>query len=73
MEKEKLVYYSSECKNNFTKFKTIRTFGRDIYDGKIPLKEADEDQSNLIHEIDIFNKKTRQKDVNKKNKKTKSS
>ena len=64
MDREKSIYYSGDYKYDFTKFKTIRTFGRDIYDGKIFLKEADEDQSNLIHKINIFNKKTRPKDGN---------
>ena len=54
---------------NFTKLRTIRTFGRDIYDGKITLEEADEDQSNLIDEFDNFNKKTRPKDDIKKQQK----
>ena len=33
-------------------------FGRDIYEGEISLEKADEDQSNLMNEIRIFNAKT---------------
>ena len=33
------------------KFNTIRAFGEDIYNGKITLEEADEDQSDLVDNI----------------------
>ena len=39
---EKLVYQASKYKYDFRKFNTIRTFGEDIYNGKITLEEADE-------------------------------
>ena len=35
-------------------FRTINFFGRDIYDGKITLKKADEDKSSLLVEIMNF-------------------
>ena len=54
---------------DFRIFNTVRTFGRDIYEGKITLKEADEDQSELINDINEFNEKTRPKTKNKKKKK----
>ena len=41
-DREKLIYKTSKCPYGFRKFNTIRTFGEDIYDGKIPLEEADE-------------------------------
>ena len=37
---EKLVYKSGENTDDFRKFQTI-FFGKDIYDGKITLEEAD--------------------------------
>ena len=55
---------------DFRKFQTIRTFSRDIYDGKISLEEADEDQSDLLSEIKKCIDKTRPKNK-KKNKKKK--
>ena len=70
IDREKWVYEATEYTYDFRNFKTIRTFGRDIYDGKIALEEADEDQSNLIDEIENFNKKTRpQKDEEKQEEK----
>ena len=45
---------------------TIRTFGEDIYEGKITLEEADEDQSDLTDKINEFNKKRRPKSDKKK-------
>ena len=44
----------------------IRTFGRDIYESKIILKEADEDQSNLLNDIRNFSDKTRSQNDKKK-------
>ena len=43
------------------KINTIRTFGKDVYNGKITLKEADESQSGLLNEIKTFNERTRPK------------
>ena len=65
---EKLVYQAGKYKYDFTKFNTIRTFGEDIYNGKITLEEADEDQSDLTDEINEFTKKTRLKSDKKKRK-----
>ena len=47
-------------------FNTIRTFGEDIYSGKITLEEADESQSDLLGEIKKFNDKTRPQTFKKK-------
>ena len=44
---EKLVYEAGKYKHDFRKFNSIRTFGDNIYNGKITLEEADEDQSDL--------------------------
>ena len=70
VDREKLVYESGRYKYDFRKFNTIRTFGEDIYNGKITLEEADEDQSDLADKINEFTKKTRRK-VIRKNKKEK--
>ena len=47
MDREKLVYDTDKYKHDFRKFKTITTFGKDIYEGKITLEQADEEQSDL--------------------------
>ena len=39
MDREKLVYDTDKRKYNFRKFKTIRTFGKNIYEGKITLEQ----------------------------------
>ena len=43
VDREKLVYRASEYTYSFRNFRTIRTFRSDICEGKITLKEADED------------------------------
>ena len=57
--REKLAYKASGYTYSFQNFQTIRTFGRDIYNGEITLKEADKDQANLLVEIMNFKKKTK--------------
>ena len=69
VEREKLVYRAREYTYSFQNFRTIRTFGRDIYNGEITLKEADEDQSSLLNEIKNFRDKTKPQDEEKKQKK----
>ena len=44
VEKEILIYETDEHKYSFKNFQTIRTFGREIYEGKITIKAADEYQ-----------------------------
>ena len=41
---------------SFKNFQTIKTFGRDIYEGKITIKEADEYQKDLLVKIMSFKK-----------------
>ena len=69
IDREKLVYRASEYTYNFRNFWTIRTFGRDIYEGRITLKEADDDQENLLNEIRNFRDKTKPQNVEKKQEK----
>ena len=66
VDREKLVYDAGKHKDDFRKFNTIRTFGEDIYNGRITLEEADEDQSDLADKIDEFTEKTRPKSDKKK-------
>ena len=42
VDREKLIYKTNKHTYDFRKFNTIRTFGEDIYDGKITLEEANE-------------------------------
>ena len=45
IDREKLIYKASEKNTyDFRKFKAIKTFGKDIYENKITLEEADMDQ-----------------------------
>ena len=69
IDREKLVYKASEYTCDFRNFRTIRTFGINIHNGEITLEEADEDQSKLVDEIEIFNNKTRPQNANKKQEK----
>ena len=43
MDREKLVYNADKYTYDFRKFKTIRTFAEDIYDGKITLEQTDDE------------------------------
>ena len=61
IDSKKLVYKTDKHTYDFRKSNTIRTFGKDIYNGKTTLEEADESQSDLLDEIKTFNKKTRPK------------
>ena len=69
VDREKLVYDAGWYTYDFRTFNTIRTFGEDIYEGKITLEEADEDQSDLTDEINKFIKETRPKKYDKKQEK----
>ena len=69
VDREKLVYKASEYEYSFQKFLTIRTFGRNIYNSEITLKEADEDQESLVNEIKKFSDKTKPRSERKKQEK----
>ena len=64
-----LVYKSSEYTYSFQNFQTIRTFGRDIYNGEITINEANEDQTSLLAEIINFKNKAKPRDKIKKQQK----
>ena len=61
VDREKLVYETKTDTYVFRIFRTIRTFGEDIYNGKITLEGANESQANLVEEIEKFNNKTKPK------------
>ena len=61
IDRKKLVYKTDKHTFDFRKFNTIRTFGKDMYNGKFALEEADESRSNLLNEIKTFNDKARPK------------
>ena len=65
--RENLVYKTNEYTYNFQNFLTINTFGRDIYDSTITLKEADKDQSDKL--VEILRNKENRKIQKKKQKK----
>ena len=47
VDREKLIYETDEDAYSFKNLQTIKAFGRDIYEGKITIKEAD--KYRLIH------------------------
>ena len=68
VDREKLTYKTNEHTFSFENFQTIKTFGRDIYEGKITIKEADENQKDLLVEIMSFRKIRNQGVMKKKEK-----
>ena len=56
-----MIYYSSKEPYDFRMFKTIRSFGDDIYSSHITINEADQEQSDLVEYILNFNNKTKPK------------
>ena len=69
VDREKLVYDSGKYTYDFRMFNTIRIFVEDLYEGKITLEEADEDQSDLTDMINEFTKQTRRRNSGKKQEK----
>ena len=69
VDREKLIYETDEYTYSFKNFQTIKTFGRDIYEGKITIKEADEYPADLLTEILNFRKNTKPRIQEKKQEK----
>ena len=69
IDREELVCKASGNTYDFRNFRTIRSFGEDIYEGEMTLEEADKDQSDLLNKIKNFNDKTRSKNYKKKTRK----
>ena len=71
VNRDNMIYYSSKEPFDFRMFKTIRSFGDDIYSSKITINEADQEQSDLVEYILNFNNKTRLKNEDGKKKQKK--
>ena len=69
VDRENLIYETNEYKYSFKKFQRVKTFGRDIYESKITIKEANEYQTDLLADIMNFKKNTKQRSPEKKQKK----
>ena len=69
VDREKLVYKTNEYTYSFKNIQTIKTFGRDIYEGKIMIEEADKYQTDLLVEIMNFRKNTKPRSQEKKQEK----
>ena len=69
VDREKLIYEADEYTYTFKNFQTTKTFGRDIYEGKITMKEADEYQADLLIDIKNFRKNKKQRSQEKKREK----
>ena len=69
--RNKMIYYWSKEPFDFNAFKAKRSFGENIYSGKITIDQADQEQADLLEYILNFNNKARpkNKDDKKKNKK----
>ena len=65
VDRKKLIYKTNEYTYSFENFQTIKTFGRDVYEGKITIKE------DLLVETMSFKKHTKPRSQEKKNKKNK--
>ena len=59
VDREKLIYKTNEYTYSFKNCQTVKAFGRDIYEGKITIKEATEYQTSLLVEIMNFRKNTK--------------
>ena len=59
INRKHMIYNSSKESFDFNTFKTIRTFGEDIYNNKITIIEADQEQGDLVNYISNFNNKAR--------------
>ena len=69
VDREKLIYETNEYTYSFKNFQTIKTFGRDIYEGKVTIKEAHKYQTDLLAEITDFRKNTKSRSQEKKQEK----
>ena len=69
VDRKKLFYETNKYKYIFKSYQAIKTFGKDIYDGTIVLKEPDEYQIQLLVEILNFKKKRKPKGSEKKQEK----
>ena len=68
-----MIYYSSKELFDFKSFKTIRSFGENIYSHKIRINEANQEQADLEEYVLNFNNKPRPKNRDDKKKQNKNS
>ena len=68
-DRGKLVSETNECTYSFKNFQTRKTFGRDIYEGKISIEEIDEYQKDLLVKIMNFKKNTKPRSQERKQEK----
>ena len=64
-----MIYESSKQVYDFKVFKIIRYFGHSIYNHKIEIREANQEQADLLEYILSFNNKTKPRSNEDKNKK----
>ena len=69
VDRDHLYYKMNKYTYNFQNFWTKSTFGRDIYNGAITKREADNDQSDLLVKILSFRKQVKPKNLEKKQQK----
>ena len=69
VDRDKLIYETNEYTYSFKNVQTIKTFGIDIYEGKIILEKANEYQTDLLAEIMDFKKNTKPRNEEKNKKK----
>ena len=61
-----MIYYSSKEPFDFNAFKTIRSFGENIYNGKITINKANQEEADLLEYIINVNNKARPRSKNDK-------
>ena len=69
VDREKLIFETNEYTYSFKNFQTIKTFGRDIYEFKTTIEEADKHQTDLLVKIMNFRKNTKSRSQEKNEKK----
>ena len=57
VNREDLIFEEDSYINNFQQSEIIRSFAKNVFNGKITLNNADENQSNLLVQIMNFKKK----------------
>ena len=61
IKRKDLKYESKKFTYDFQQFETIRSFGNNIYIGKITINESYKDQSNLLENMVELNEKIKGK------------
>ena len=69
VDREKLIYKTNQYTNSFENYQTIKTFGRDIHEGKITNEYADKHRTDVLVKIMNFTKNTKPRSQEKKREK----